>query len=461
LIFIPIQECQLDGRDGYQFGPEGKCYTHDGTDEGREAAKTKAEEQGQAIEASKHANSSPLSYEYLKAVYDRIMAHPSIWDVIKNEIRVQARASAGGTLKAKYSKEFNNAEVAGDITETDDYIDVPTVFCKAGVFTGSNGIPTLKKYESLKASAPWMLGTPITPEHIQTDTVRPTDRRLGHIVSAKARDETQDLFGISRFFKQNLNDDELQKIRNRQFPGGSPGYFTPIEHETGEFDGKQYQAVETGPYVFGEYAVFFDGTRAACEREDGCGPYMNSAPTNVAEDNDDVLSLFVKKCHRKITNLFGDIDMTPEEFTKLLNEAVGPAVKAAIGDIPARIEALEKQKNEAPAPVLTDIPEFKSLVETVKQLNSALPDIQSIKAEQEAAKDMKAKTAFGKLLNAAALGEIDKIWNEAKTDPLSYLDANPDKRLGSIKETQFTGKILNADGSEFDLAAEQAKLYKY
>lgn len=137
-------------------------------------------------------------------------------------------------------------------------------------------------------------------------------------------------------------------------------------------------------------------------------------------------------------------------------------LKQAIEPITLKLDALEKQINSAPAPVpITEAPEFVALVETVKQLNSAMPDIQSIKADQEAAKDLKAKTAFGKLLNAAALGEIDKIWNEAKADPIAYLDANPDKRLGSIKETQFTGKIMNADGSAFDLALEQARLYKY
>ncbi len=146
--------------------------------------------------------------------------------------------------------------------------------------------------------------------------------------------------------------------------------------------------------------------------------------------------------------------MEEKDFEVMLKQAIEP--------ITLKLDALEKQINSAPEPVpITEMPEFKELSETVKQLNSAMPDIQSIRAEQEAAKDMKAKAAFGKLLNAAALSEIDKIWNEAKVDPIAYLDANPDKRLGSIKETQFTGKILNSDGSEFDLAREQAKLYGY
>ena len=240
MILIPIQECKLDGSDGYQYGPEGKCYTHDGTDEGRKAAKTKAEEQGRAIEASKHSNSA-LSYEYLKAVYDRVMAHPSIWAQIKDKIHVAARGSAGGQLKAKYASEIIKSEnSAGGIVETEEYIDVPTVFMKEGVWTGADGTPTLKKYENMKPSAQWFLGAPITPHHLKTDTARPTDRRIGQIVRSEARDDERDIAGTSRFLKSQLTSDELDKIRNLQFPGGSPGYFTPRQSETGEFDGKQY-----------------------------------------------------------------------------------------------------------------------------------------------------------------------------------------------------------------------------
>jgi len=459
LIFIPIQECQLDGSDGYRYGPEGKCYTHDGTEESRKAAKAKAEEQGRAIEASKHTNST-LSYEYLKAVYDRVMAHPSIWEQIKGKIHVAARGSAGGQLKAKYATELIKSEnSAGGIIETDEYIDVPTVFMKEGVWTGADGTPTLKKYENMKPSAKWFLGAPITPHHLMTDTARPTDRRIGQVVRSEARDDRRDIAGISRFFKSQLTNDELDKIRNLQFPGGSAGYFTPRLSETGEFDGKLYHAVEAGPYSVGEYAVFFDGTRAACERVDGCGPYQNSAGVE-SDDVPDLEGGETTTCPLKLKNQ-GIDDMNSEEFKKLLNEAVSPVTEAVQG-ITTRIDALEKQLNEAPK--LADQPEFKALEDSIKQLNSALPDIKQFKDEQEAAKDLKARTAFSKLLNAASLedGKVpDKIWNEAKADPIGFLDEHPEMRLGTVKQTEFTGKILNSDGSEFDLAAEQAKLYNY
>ena len=51
---MPVQECQEEGRPGYRWGQEGKCYTFDpSSDESRERARSQAEEQGRAIEAGR------------------------------------------------------------------------------------------------------------------------------------------------------------------------------------------------------------------------------------------------------------------------------------------------------------------------------------------------------------------------------------------------------------------------
>jgi len=53
---MPIEACTLDGKPGFRWGKEGKCYTYTPGDEAsREAARAKAERQGRAIEASKRA----------------------------------------------------------------------------------------------------------------------------------------------------------------------------------------------------------------------------------------------------------------------------------------------------------------------------------------------------------------------------------------------------------------------
>jgi hypothetical protein len=44
---MPVKQCTIDGKSGYKYGDNGKCYTGDG-------AREKAEEQGRAIKASQH-----------------------------------------------------------------------------------------------------------------------------------------------------------------------------------------------------------------------------------------------------------------------------------------------------------------------------------------------------------------------------------------------------------------------
>jgi hypothetical protein len=49
---MPVQRCQENGRPGWRWGREGKCYTHDGSDADSARARGEAEAQGQAIEAA-------------------------------------------------------------------------------------------------------------------------------------------------------------------------------------------------------------------------------------------------------------------------------------------------------------------------------------------------------------------------------------------------------------------------
>lgn len=45
---MPLKRCTEDGKSGWKWGDEGKCYTGEG-------AKEKALRQGRAIQARKHA----------------------------------------------------------------------------------------------------------------------------------------------------------------------------------------------------------------------------------------------------------------------------------------------------------------------------------------------------------------------------------------------------------------------
>lgn len=381
-----------------------------------------------------------------------------IFDQVKAEIHKRARGSAGGQARAKRAlegggedidledmlghdmdespvKATNAAHVEGDILETDEYFDVPTVFTKEGVWTGTNGIPTLKTFDALKASAPWFVGTPITPKHIETDTIRPDDRRLGHVISATAREDKRDLFGISRYFKSLLTDDEQTKLKNRQNLDGSPGYFTPVRSEAGDFGGKNYQAVEVGPYVVTEYATFFDGTHGACSSADNCGPFQNAkgkkkdpieellkAPPSLELDKNGN----VRK--RDCPKSKNEANKMTEEMEKKLN--------SALEEITSLKSELEKLKNAAPV-------DIKPIEAKVADLETKFANKTKIEDE---AKESAYKDEFKKSLNAAAATEIDTLWPVVKDmNPMQYEGwkfTNSSKLLTEAEKKQATGKKM-------------------
>lgn len=47
---MPIKECQIDGKPGYKWGDQGKCYTYEDSESSKKSARSKAHRQGIVIE---------------------------------------------------------------------------------------------------------------------------------------------------------------------------------------------------------------------------------------------------------------------------------------------------------------------------------------------------------------------------------------------------------------------------
>lgn len=62
---MPVKKCEKDGKPGYKYGDEGKCYTYEkGNEEERKKAKEKAFKQGAAIQHNAaQADTEKLKYE--------------------------------------------------------------------------------------------------------------------------------------------------------------------------------------------------------------------------------------------------------------------------------------------------------------------------------------------------------------------------------------------------------------
>jgi|GEM_PF-1175702 len=169
------------------------------------------------------------------------------------------------------------------------------------------------------------------------------------------------------------------------------------------------------------------------------------------------------KCKQEDDNSM-PIDATEMKklFKESFEESVGPLVK--------RIEALEKATS-GDKPLAED-PTIKTLIENVSKLTESLPDIQGFKAQQEAAKLTTQRESFAKQLNAAHTkdgkpeGEtFERVWAEASKDPLGrdhYLGEHPEIRLQPGRENDFKGRAAaGAESDDFDIAAENKKLYGY
>jgi hypothetical protein len=50
---VPVKACSVNGKPGFKWGDRGTCYTHDGSEASRKAARKKAVRQALAIGGGK------------------------------------------------------------------------------------------------------------------------------------------------------------------------------------------------------------------------------------------------------------------------------------------------------------------------------------------------------------------------------------------------------------------------
>jgi len=65
---MPVKPCKSNGKPGYKWGDEGKCYTYTPDDEqSRKRAHDKAAKQGRAIQVNK-------SLEVIKSIKEELLS---------------------------------------------------------------------------------------------------------------------------------------------------------------------------------------------------------------------------------------------------------------------------------------------------------------------------------------------------------------------------------------------------
>lgn len=422
--------------------------------------------------------SQPLSLEYLTSFHDLIKVHPAVYKYVLEEVHLKARGSAGGKKRWSQLTEdeaialidpgddpnileepekqnnarFTNASPTGKVLAEDDETITVEVFPIAeGVFTGTNGIPTLKKFDEFAPYVHWLDGVPITKGHLWPEEPEVTHAtyKPGKLNNTGLDPDNRRARAEGRYFKNQITPERLTQIKSGTPHDGSIEYICGLKEESGEFNGKHYDRIEVGPYYFYNYA---EVPRGACTVADGCGiqanaqgcgPFQNARKKkeNDFPESDDRLVLEdgkVTKCPKQKNQ---KDDSMSEELLKPITEKLN-----------AISEEIEKLKNAKPPEVdLTDIKtEIGDLRE--KFANAA--------KEQDAKKDADQKAAFGKMLNAASATEIDTLWPEVRSlSPMefeSWKQTNAGKLLTEAEKKETKGKKQTNGGDLVEQARAKA-----
>jgi hypothetical protein len=188
--------------------------------------------------------------------------------------------SPGGIALVEDVDIKQNAAPAGSkiIREDDQVIEVPVIPMREGVFTGTDGIPTLKQYEHFAPDAHWLEGQPILKGHTgPTELVTYKHDRIGKLVNVQARPDHKDVVAVARYYKDKLSPEDLTRIKSGTPYDGSIAYTTHTSMTDGDYNGSKYNAVEDGGYHFYHFAEVSQG---ACSVDKGCGFMLDGAKQN-------------------------------------------------------------------------------------------------------------------------------------------------------------------------------------
>lgn len=219
----------------------------------------------------------PMTKEQ-KEFTERHMSSPS--EDIKLNEHILEDANEMGNIAIVPEKDIKlNSALSGSkvIYEDDNVIDVPVVPMREGVFTGSDGIPTLKKYEYFGNDAHWLEGQPILKGHTgPTEIVTYRHNRIGKLMNVIPRPDKKDVVAVARYYKNKLSPEDLSRIRSDVPYDGSIAYTTHTSMTDGEYNGTKYNAVEDGGYHFYHFAELANG-KGACSHDEGCGFLLNES----------------------------------------------------------------------------------------------------------------------------------------------------------------------------------------
>ena len=446
----------------------------------------------------------PLTEEQMEFTQRHMSAPINDSEIKLNEYVLQDASEMGNIAVVNSTDIKLNSALSGSkvIYEDDNVIDVPVVPMREGVFTGSDGVPTLKKFEYFSKDAHWLEGQPILKGHTApTELVTYKHDRIGKLTNVMTRPDKKDVVAVARYYKNKLSPDDLAKIKSGIPYDGSIAYTTHTTFEDGEYDGKRYGAIEDGGYHFYHFADL-GSERGACSHEEGCGFLLNEAPktdsfynelrraditttTNnnysiklnsktcndvilETDDKNEAIALsktFVKNGNIPKQNKCNDDKKYNSQIVgnNMTEEYINPEDVQKLPMEEEKDDTVEAKLNEVDESLAMKDQEIASLKEQMAALQARLDDL--LMKQQEAEKEEADKAAeedfqaFGQKLNAAHRKDARVHYDNFLKTGWKYIAANPEIFKMDIPKMNARG--IPAEGEDVsELSKARAELQK-
>lgn len=452
----------------------------------------------------KEREGMPLTEEQMEFTQRHMSAPINDSEIKLNEYVLQDASEMGNIAVVNSADVKLNSALSGSkvIYEDDNVIDVPVVPMREGVFTGSDGVPTLKKYEYFGKDAHWLEGQPILKGHTApTELVTYKHDRIGKLINVMTRPDKKDVVAVARYYKNKLSPDDIARIKSDIPYDGSIAYTTHTTFEDGEYDGKRYGAIEDGGYHFYHFADL-GSERGACSHEEGCGFLLNEAPktdsfynelrradiTTITNNNYSI-KLNSKTCNDVIleTNDKNEAIALSKTFVKngnipkqnkcnddkkynsqivgnnMTEEYINPEDVQKLPVEEEKDDTVEAKLNEVDESLAMKDQEIASLKEQMAALQARLDEL--LMKQQEAEKEEADKAAeedfqaFGQKLNAAHRKDARVHYDNFLKNGWKYIAANPEVFKMDIPKMNARG--IPEEGEDVsELSKARAELQK-
>lgn len=328
-----------------------------------------------------------------------------------------------------------------------EYLIVPVTLIKEGVLNGSNG-PIFYPADSISSFHSSWNKMPVTLGHPPQGVTDPVtfSKSLGYVWNVFYEESTKSLKGEIWFDHDKVktrHKDLYEKLINGNPIEVSTGLNTPVEMESGSFNGKDYFAKST--LIIPDHLAVLPDQEGACSLEDGCGIRNESSEEAILKKGSKESNMR-QDTAPTLTN--GDKEMDPEKNCGCSDKIAALLKNKAFSE--DQKEILEKTNNAVLDKILNMESEKEKLQKELAEKTSLIQkNEEALKAKEEEIKNAAAKKEESKELT------FEQLLNSAPAPIKESIEAG--LRIHNQSKLELVEKIANYKGSKLEKSFLQEK----